>query len=120
MLHAGGQPARAQALLDALIAQMGQELRQPGRSATWYWQGMSIALALRGQPERAMDWLRRGAEVHSLAHDFTVMLGGDPAFDAMRLAPAFKALEQGAREEIAREASELARLRASGQVPRRD
>lgn len=120
MLQAGGQSARAQVLLDALITQMGQELREPGRDATWYWQGMSIALALRGQPDRAMAWLRRGAEVHALAHDFTVMLGADPAFDAMRLDPDFEALEQGAREAITHEARELARLRAAGQVPRRD
>jgi TolB-like protein/DNA-binding winged helix-turn-helix (wHTH) protein/Tfp pilus assembly protein PilF len=119
MLQAGGQPARARLLLDRLLAQMSTELRAPGRMDTWYCPGMSVAFALWGEPERALDWLRRGVEIGSLAHDEWVVLGGDPAFDGMRHLPAFQQLLQRVHAIRDREAAELAQLRAEGRVPQR-
>jgi hypothetical protein len=119
MLQTGGHPARARLLIDRLLAQMSTELRVPGRMDTWYCHGMSIALALRGEPERALDWLRRGVEIGSLAHDEWLTLGGDPAFDGMRNLPEFQRLLHEVHAVRDREVTELAQLRAAGRVPRR-
>jgi TolB-like protein/DNA-binding winged helix-turn-helix (wHTH) protein/Tfp pilus assembly protein PilF len=119
MLQAGGHPARARLLIDRLLAQMSTELRVPGRMDTWYCHGMSVALALRGEPELALDWLRRGVEIGSLAHDEWLTLGGDPAFDGMRNLPQFQRLLHEVHAVRDREMAELAQLRAAGRVPRR-
>jgi hypothetical protein len=119
MLQAAGQSARARLLIDRLLAQMSTELRVPGRTDTWYCYGMSVALSLRGEPERALDWLRRGVEIGSMAHDEWLMLGGDPAFDGMRNLPEFQQLLHRVHATRDREAAELAQLRKEGRVPQR-
>jgi TolB-like protein/DNA-binding winged helix-turn-helix (wHTH) protein/Tfp pilus assembly protein PilF len=119
MLQTGGSKTRARALLDRLVAQMEAELGAPGRMNTWYCHGMSVALALRGEPDRALEWLRRGVEAGSLAHDAWLIIEGDPAFDALRQDADFAELVQQVRTGAAREAVELAQLRAAGLVPRR-
>jgi hypothetical protein len=119
MLQAGGHPAKSRLLLDRLFTQMSTELRVPGRTETWYCNGMSVALALRGEPGRALDWLRRGFEIGTLAHDEWFTLGGDPAFDGMRNLPEFQRLLHQVRAVRDREAAELAQLRAAGRVPQR-
>jgi tetratricopeptide (TPR) repeat protein len=120
MLQADGQQQRARALLDRLIAQMAAELRAPDRSVTWHCYGMGVALALRGQPALALDWLRRGVENGALAHDDFLILQADPAFDGLRSEPVFVALERDLHMRREREAQELEQLRAAGQVPRRE
>jgi tetratricopeptide (TPR) repeat protein len=119
MLQAGEQPAQARLLLEQLLAQMRSELRVPGRAETWYCHGIGVALALRGEPDRALDWLRRGVKIGSLAHDEWVTLGGDPAFDGMRDLPEFQRLLREVHAVREREAAELAQLRAAGRVPQR-
>jgi hypothetical protein len=119
MLQAGGHPAKSRLLLDQLFTQMSTELRVPGRTETWYCHGMSVALALRGEPGRALDWLRRGVEIGSLAHDEWLTLGGDPAFDGMRNLPEFQRLLHQVHAVRDREVAELAQLRAAGRVPQR-
>jgi hypothetical protein len=119
MLQQGGNEARARALLDRLVTQMDAELGVPGRMDTWYCHGMSVALALRGEPGRALDWLRRGVEIGSLAHDEWLTLGGDPAFDSMRDLPEFQRLVHQVHAVRDREVAELAQLRAAGRVPQR-
>ena len=119
MLQAGGNTTRARALLDRLVAQMNAELGVRGRMDTWYCHGMSVALALRGEPDRALEWLERGVEIGSLAHDEWLTLGGDPAFDGMRNLPAFQRLLHQVHAVRDREAAELAQLRAAGRVPQR-
>jgi hypothetical protein len=119
MLQAGGHTGRARLLLDRLLAQMSNELRVPGRTDTWYCHGMSVALALRGEPERALDWLRCGVEIDSLAHDEWVTLGGDPAFGGMRNLPAFQQLLHRVHATCDREATVLAKLPAEGRVSQR-
>jgi len=118
-LQAAGHAAKARLPPDQVLAQVGAELRAPGRTDTWYCYGMSVALALRGEPERALDWLRRGVEISSLAHDEWLILGGDPAFDGMRNLPAFQQLLQQIHAIRDREAAELAQLRTEGRVPQR-
>lgn len=120
MLEAGGSKARARALLDRLVTQMDAELGAPGRMDTWYCHGMSVALALRGEPDRALDWLRRGVEIGSLAHDEWLTLGGDPAFDGMRDLPEYQRLLHQVHAVRDREVAELAQLRAAGRVPPRN
>jgi hypothetical protein len=119
MLRAAGQKERAQALLDSLVAQMTAEMRAPGRSETWYCYGMAVAMALQDQPEHAIGWLRRGVELGALDHDETLVLQGDPAFDALRTKPEFIAVLRSVRAHADREAAELAQLRAQGKVPAR-
>jgi hypothetical protein len=119
MLQAGGHPARARLLLDRLVAQMDAELGVPGRMDTWYCHGMSVALALRGETDRALGWMRRGVAIGSLAHDEWLVLGGDPAFDGMRNRPEFQRLLHEIRAVRDREAAELAQLRTAGRVPQR-
>ena len=103
MLQQSGETRRARALLDEFIAQMGREMRGTGRHETWYYQGMSVALALSGQADLAIDWLQRGVEAKALLHDATCVLEGDPAYDVLRVDPRFQALERQMRDHESRE-----------------
>jgi TolB-like protein/DNA-binding winged helix-turn-helix (wHTH) protein len=119
MLLASGQTDRAHAVLDKIVAQMESELREAGRSDTWYCHGMSVAAALRGEPQKALGWLRRGVEIGSMMHDGFLVIGGDPAFGSLRPDPAFAKIERAVRERARREAGELAQLRSAQRVPTR-
>jgi len=117
MLQANGEPQRARRLLAVLIARMQAEMRAPGPRKLWYYQTISVALALYGDTEGALAWLQAGvADVH-MSHG--IALAADPAFDSMRGDPRFVALENEMQRHARAERAKLEQLRATGAVPRR-
>jgi hypothetical protein len=118
MLQASGDVVHARALRDALIGQMGEELRDPARQPTWYYFSMSATLALGGERDRALAWLEQGVEALRLANDATFVLG-DPAYDALRSDPRFRALEHSMQEQRTRGRIAVAALRDASRIPRR-
>jgi TolB-like protein/DNA-binding winged helix-turn-helix (wHTH) protein/cytochrome c-type biogenesis protein CcmH/NrfG len=119
MLQRGGDPQRAQALLQAVIAKMKGELANGDRSELWYYGSMSIALALAGDTDQALDWLERGVTAGYLRRGSGDWVDLEPAFDRLHGNTRFATLIEQVRTHARDEHSKLLQLRAAGIVPDR-
>jgi len=119
MLLCSGDPQRARVLLQTVIDKMKQELASGERSELWYYGSMSIALALAGDTDRALDWLERGVKAGYLRRGSGDWVELEPAFARLHRNTRFAMLVEGVREHARDEHSKLLQLRAAGIVPDR-
>jgi hypothetical protein len=120
MLQLSGDAARARTLLRTVMARMQAEMHTGERSELWYYASMSIALALAGERDEALDWLERGVAAGPLRRGSGDFLAREPAFDRLHATPRFRALLEIVRQQSVKEHAELEVLRDSGVVPRRN
>jgi hypothetical protein len=119
LLLVSGERQRAERLLQAIIRQLDGEVRSGISSEMWTLRDLSVAFALSGNEERALDMLERGMEIGALSRSGPELLECDPAFDVMRENPRFAAVLKKLRANMAVERAEIEKMRAAGELPSR-
>ncbi len=119
VLMTAGQPNRARALAEELLADTDIQISRYGRGEVWLSDGRAMAMALLGRREDAVASLKRNAIAGASGQYWTLKLLYEPVFEALRKRADFQAIFADARSNATRESEELARMRADGLVPDR-
>jgi tetratricopeptide (TPR) repeat protein len=119
LLLANDDRERGQRLLRTVIEQLNTELRSGMRAEIWTFENMSVALALSGDQQRALNSLQHTLEAGAKGHGAWEVLEADPAFDSLRGEPRFVSLVQKVNRHMAAERAKVEKLRASGEIPER-
>lgn len=116
VLLQSGERERARRLLEASLRDMDYVARDLKRGELWYLQQRPIALALLGDNEAALTALERATALGAgYAHWYAISI--DPAFDAIRNAPRFKALAVKLAAHARDEYAAVEQLRREHLVP---
>lgn len=113
-----GERERAIRLLDVVFKAMEDEGIRRHRGYLWYLRPLSIAYAVLGRNDDALDMLEKSIEAGHLPA-FVFYLENEPAFERLRTLPRFQAILARARRLAAAQRRELDEMRASGLVPYR-
>jgi TolB-like protein/DNA-binding winged helix-turn-helix (wHTH) protein/Tfp pilus assembly protein PilF len=119
VLMAAGQKARAQALLEELLADTDVQIKRYGRGEIWLNHARAMAFSLLGRPDEAMALLQRQADLGSYVHKRQFLLEDEPAFKSLEQRADFRALRAAVQATAARERELLERMRKDRLVPDR-
>jgi TolB-like protein/tetratricopeptide (TPR) repeat protein len=119
VLLAGGDEARGQSLIKAILERMRYETGELGRPSFWFYRSHPIALALNGERDAALSMIEKSVDSGLGLRDWQYYFEHEPVYAALRQDARLTAAFEKVRNRIDAQRRELDRMRREGLVPDR-
>jgi TolB-like protein len=119
MYIATGQRARANMVLEELLATADLQVNRYGRGEVWVDGARALAYALLGRPDEAVATLQRLHQLGGLSQNYGILVKDEPIFDPLRKRKDFQALVADLQAIEDRERKALLQMRAEKRIPDR-